>query len=287
LRAGGVQGSAMCNCPACRPCSAPRVSAMMTPSPGASRAFSDAPVPPGLPLARLFGSLALLPLMALQGEITRRRVPRLELAKPPYHGTIAGVGRPIRILAMGESSVSGIGLASGEETVAAATARSLARLTNRPATWRTQGRSGATVREGIDYLLPCLASEPADLLIVAFGVNDVMALRSPSRFADDLKEFISTARNRIGSEAAVVVGGVAPVHSFPALRSPLSNVLGWWADALQAAAEGLSRRLPRLVVERLPPRLEPERFAVDGFHTNAGAHALWGEDIAALAMPLL
>ena len=273
--------------PSADPCSAPRFSAMMTPCAGASDAFSDAPVSPGLPLSRLFGSLALLPLLALQAQITRRRVPRLASAKPPHHGTIAGVGRPIRILAMGESSVSGIGLASGEETVAAATARSLARLTNRPATWRTQGRSGATVREGIDYLLPCLASEPADLLIVAFGVNDVMALRSPSRFADDLKEFISTARNRIGSEAAVVVGGVAPVHSFPALRSPLSNVLGWWADALQAAAEGLSRRLPRLVVERLPPRLEPERFAVDGFHTNAGAHALWGEDIAALAMPLL
>ena len=280
--------------PPADPCSAPRFSAMMTPCAGASDAFSDAPVSPsdapvspGLSLSRLFGSLALLPLVALQAQITRRRVPRLASAKPPHHGTIAGVGRPIRILAMGESSVSGIGLASGEETVAAATARSLARLTNRPATWRTQGRSGATVREGIDYLLPCLASEPADLLIVAFGVNDVMALRSPSRFADDLKEFISTARNRIGSEAAVVVGGVAPVHSFPALRSPLSNVLGWWADALQAAAEGLSRRLPRLVVERLPPRLEPERFAVDGFHTNAGAHALWGEDIAALAMPLL
>jgi len=35
------------------------------------------------------------------------------------------------------------------------------------------------------------------------------------------------------------------------------------------------------------PRLEPERFARDGFHTNAQSHALWGEDIAALAMPLL
>jgi hypothetical protein len=28
-------------------------------------------------------------------------------------------------------------------------------------------------------------------------------------------------------------------------------------------------------------------FAADGFHLNAHAHALWGEDIAALALPLL
>jgi len=31
----------------------------------------------------------------------------------------------------------------------------------------------------------------------------------------------------------------------------------------------------------------PELFASDGFHPNGRAHALWGEEIAALALPLL
>jgi lysophospholipase L1-like esterase len=113
-----------------------------------------------------------------------------------------------------------------------------------------------------------------------------MANRSMSGFADDLEELIRTVRNRVG-EAAVVVAGVAPVNSFPALPSPLRNVLGWRSQALQAAAERLIRRLPRLAVQRFAPRIAPEMFAVDGFHPNAQGHSLWGEEIAALALPLL
>jgi lysophospholipase L1-like esterase len=252
----------------------------------ASDTFSEKPVPTKLPIARLFGSIALLPLVAVQGGVTRRRVPRLASAKPPHHGALAGVGPVIRVVGMGESSVSGVGLASGEETVTAATARSLARCTSRRVSWRALGRSGASVKRGLEHLLPSVASEPAELLIVAFGVNDAMEYRSASGFADDLEEFIRAARDRIG-EAAVVVAGVAPVDSFPALPSPLRNALGWRSQALQVAAERLAGRLPRLVVHRFAPRIEPELFAVDGFHPNAQGHAIWGEQIAALALPLL
>ena len=46
-------------------------------------------------------------------------------------------------------------------------------------------------------------------MIVAFGVNDATSYRSPSAFADDLTELVTTARDRVG-DAAVVIGGVAP-----------------------------------------------------------------------------
>jgi lysophospholipase L1-like esterase len=152
--------------------------------------------------------------------------------------------------------------------------------------WRANGLSGATVREALENLLPCVTSEPADLLIVAFGVNDATAYRSPAGFADDLEDLVRAARQRVG-EAAVVIAGVAPLSSFPAVPWPLRSVLGWRSAALQVAAERLIGRLTRLVVERFPARLEPDLFASDGFHPNARAHARWGEEIAALALPLL
>ena len=65
--------------------------------------------------AGLFGSLALLPLVIAQGTRTRRRVQCLPPATPPYHGSVPGVGKPIRLLAIGESTVCGVGLASGDE----------------------------------------------------------------------------------------------------------------------------------------------------------------------------
>jgi lysophospholipase L1-like esterase len=49
----------------------------------------------------------------------------------------------------------------------------------------------------------------------------------------------------------------------------------------------LTKRLPRLVVERFSQPFVPDLFSRDGFHPNRRAHAKWGEEIAALALPLV
>jgi lysophospholipase L1-like esterase len=235
--------------------------------------------------AGLLGSLALLPLVVVQGKATLRRAPYLPPAQPPHCGEVEGEGPIIRLLAIGESTVAGVGLKHGGEAVAATTAQALARSTGQPVAWRAEGMSGATVSQGIERLLPRIASEPADLLVVAFGVNDVLTYRSPSAFGDDLAALVRAARDRIG-DAAVIIAGVAPLVSFPAVPWPLGSILGWRSTALQVAAERLTARLPRLAVERFSD-LGPDLFAADGFHPNARAHVLWGEEIARLALPLL
>jgi lysophospholipase L1-like esterase len=235
--------------------------------------------------AGLFGSCMLLPLVMAQAAATRRRVPRLPPAQPPHHGSVAGAGKSIRLLAIGESTVSGVGLTRGDETVAATTARALADLTGRPVAWRAEGVSGATVSAAREQILGRIGSEPADLLIVAFGVNDATAYRSPRAFADDLVALVTGARDRVGN-AAVVITGVAPLNCFPALPWPLRNILGWRSAALQAAADGLTERLPHLVVERISA-VESDLFACDGFHPNPRAHAIWGQEVAMLARPLI
>jgi lysophospholipase L1-like esterase len=234
----------------------------------------------------LFGSIALFPLVALQGTLTRRRIPCLPPVRSPCRGLVPGRGSTIRLLAIGESTVAGVGLAHGEETVAATTARALARHTTRPVAWHGHGLSGATVSEAAERLLPRIAAQPADLLVIAFGVNDTIAYRRPAAFAEDLAALVTAARARIG-QAAVVVAGVAPLACFPALPWPLRTILNWRSVALQKAAEGLAAGFPRLVVERFSEPPGPHLFAVDGFHPNMEAHALWGDEIASLALPLL
>ena len=103
----------------------------------------------------LAGSVALLPLAWAQGSVTRRRVCR---DCPP----LAGVGRPIRVVGIGEFSVSGVGLCRGDETVTAVTARALARQTGRPRLGGLAGSPGATVQDALQRLLPRVAPEPAD-----------------------------------------------------------------------------------------------------------------------------
>lgn len=196
------------------------------------------------------------------------------------------MGPPLRLLAIGESTVCGVGVERGDMTVTAETARALSRRTGRPVRWQALGLSGATAREGMAKLLPRVAPEPADLLIVAFGVKDTLMYRPPRAFADDVAALVDALRQRVG-DAPAVIAGVAPVDLCPALPRPLRTILGWRARALQAAVEDLPRRLARVVVERITIAIGPELFAVDGFHPNEQAHKLWAAELAALALPLV
>jgi len=92
-------------------------------------------------------------------------------------------------------------------------------MTGRSVAWRAEGLSGATVRDAFTQLLPRIPSEPAELLVVAFGVNDATAYRSPAAFADDLAGFVTAARTRIG-DAAVIIGGSLPSIVFQLFRGP-------------------------------------------------------------------
>jgi len=240
----------------------------------------------GVLCAGLIGSLAFLPIAMAQGAVTRRRVPILPPANGPHHGRVAGVGKPIRLLAIGESSVSGVGVSRSDETVAAVTARALGRLTNRPVVWRALGFSGATAREATAQLVHRIVPEPIDVLVVAFGVNDATSYRSPIGFTKDIVKLVTTVRARVG-DAAVVIAGVAPLSSFPALPWPLRTILGWRSKALQAAVDRVPDRLTGVVVERFSTPLGADLFAEDKFHPNSKAHELWGEGIAALALPLV
>ena len=159
------------------------------PSPAASRAALA---------AGLVGSLALLPVARRRARQPAGACRVCLLPSRPDQGSVPGTGAPIRVLAIGKSTICGIGVARGDETVTAATARALARSTGRPVAWRAHGLSGATARDGLGRLLPRIAPEPADLLIVAFCVNDVTAYRSPAAFADDLVAIVTAARQRVG-----------------------------------------------------------------------------------------
>ena len=151
----------------------------------------------------VLASLVLLPLVWVQGSVTRRRIARLPAASAPHRGDVPGRGRPIRVLAIGESSISGVGISRGDESVTAMAARELARRTGRRVVWRAYGLSGATARQALEQLLPSIAVEPVDLVFVAFGVNDATGYRSPAAYSNDLAALITAIRDRVG-EAAVV-----------------------------------------------------------------------------------
>jgi lysophospholipase L1-like esterase len=227
----------------------------------------------------------LLPLLAAQGRRMRRITPRLPPAAGPGFG-ICGetlAGPPLRLLAVGESPVAGVGVDRHEQAITAALARALAQRLARPVHWRACGMNGVTVRQAQDQLLPLVPAQPVDVLLVAFGVNDSTAFHSARRWQADLALLLESLRARC-QPGVVLVSGVPPLAQFPGLPQPLRWVLGLKAAALDQVVANLPgvRHVPMQHHQGLAGMM-----ASDNYHPSALGCDAWARDLAQAARPFL
>lgn len=232
--------------------------------------------------------LPLAPLWALQGLRVARRTPRLEPASGAAQGLSGRKGRRrLRLLVIGESTVAGVGAASHASALTGQIAEQLAEACHCAVQWTAAGRIGATARAATDLLLPTLRCERADIVVVALGVNDVLSLRSPQRWRDDLQRLIEALRERLGP-VPVVLAAVPPIASFPTLAEPLRSVLGRRAWRLDMAAQALAATMPAVLHDgaQLDARADGV-FCSDRFHPSERGYALWGRQLATAAVRAL
>lgn len=218
-------------------------------------------------------AVPLAPLLAAQALWVRRTTPRLPEAAGPATGSTAGgtcpchapASPPIRLAVLGESTAAGVGVGTHDEGLAGHLAADLARRTGRPVTWQVAARSGATARRVVADLVGGLA--PADLAVVALGVNDLLELTRLRAFERDLTELLTLV-----PAEHVLVSAMAPVGRFPALPRPLRTVMGLRARALDEV-------IARVAGERYAPAELPVEaegfFAADGFHPSARGYQAW------------
>lgn len=224
----------------------------------------------------------LLPLLLMQGRRVRRVTPRLPEAGGPATGcvTVAGDERPVTLLAIGESPVAGVGVATHEEAITGQLALALSGSLGRSVAWRACGRNGVTAADALVELAPLLPEAKADIVAIAFGVNDTTAFRTPDRWRRDLHRIWEAVQRRC-EPRLIILCGVPPVGRFPALPQPLRSVLGLKADVLDRVARELAAQLPRTL--HVPVLLEPGStgmMAEDGYHPSAAGCSRWAEVVA-------
>lgn len=228
-------------------------------------------------------SLLGAPLYWWQGRRVRRETPRLDEAPGERSGHLPGAGPVLRIVGLGESPMAAVGLSDQSEGVIVMLARQLATASARPIEWRTAARSGATARFTTDELLPQVDAAPTDLVIVALGVNDCLALASPKRWRADLALLTRAISERLEPQR-ILLAGIPPMQRFPALPPPLSTMMGLRATLLDAVSRQFAARRGDMLHAPMDFVDRPDGlFCRDGFHPNARAHALWARQLAALA----
>lgn len=267
----------------------------------------------------------LLPLMVWQGKQIRASVPKLPEAKDPK-GTApaprpaaaatapcstasaaaasasdaaslraadapsAKAKRPLQVIAIGESTFAGVGVATHAEGFTGAFAASLAKHLDRSVQWRVYARSGYTAKRVREKLLPKIEEAQTDLVLVGLGGNDAFRLNRPTEWRKDCMALIEGLQQRFPG-VPIVFCQMPPIREFPAFSALIKSTVG-------GLVEMLGRTLVQLVDEydgvfalsdtitlqawsqRFGLTATPSDYFSDGVHPSGLTYRIWAQDVA-------
>jgi lysophospholipase L1-like esterase len=208
--------------------------------------------------------------------VARRRLPSLEGldATGPVPGRDPDRA-PIRLVALGDSTLTGPGLVSPDDIWLR---RSLLDLELEPAVDVTSLAVGGSRAADVLAVVPeALALDP-DVVVVAVGSNDALHGTGYRAFTESLDAIVSRLLDQVRAVGVCNVGDLGNVARVP---MPLSSVLRQRSLAISRRIEGVVARHDRAVLFDVTASNVGFRdrgvFAEDLFHPNRRGHALWAE----------
>ena len=136
--------------------------------------------------------LLLGPLLLWQG----RRVRATALRLPEAAGPRTAEGSALRLLIVGDSSAAGVGAAHQDEALAGRLAQALAARLGRPVGWQLVATSGHSSEQAL-AALAATELAPADVLVTALGVNDVVDRVAPLQALAALERIQALFRSQL------------------------------------------------------------------------------------------
>jgi lysophospholipase L1-like esterase len=224
-------------------------------------------------LAKRIGFWLLLPLSGVQGLWLRRTAIRLPEASGAVSG-VCGQGEALHLLALGDSIIAGVGTGTRERSLPVQFALALAGSRKCGVHWYTDGANGADISDLLHTLRKLHDEQPADVILISIGVNDVTGLRSTRHWRTLVDQLVLALREK-WPRAKVIFAGLPPMGVFPLPPQPLRFTLGHRAATLDAIAAGIISRQPGML--HIPTEINPlaQEFCEDGFHPSAESCAYW------------
>ncbi len=226
----------------------------------------------------LVSGLCLLPVspfLYLQARYTRWKVGRLPDAGGATSGAVGSGSQMLKLLAIGESTVAGIGAKTHQEALTGQFAKHLSRRTSKKIEWHAYGQSGITISKTLKELIPKIPAKEFDVIVVALGANDVFKLNSPEGFRKDLAQLISVLREK-NPDAVMFLANVPMIRDFIALPNPLKYVLSRLAKLHHFNAIDLIAGIERAYYYDDLGRVNDDFFS-DGIHPSERGYDLWSE----------
>ena len=219
--------------------------------------------------------LPFVPFLYWQGQRTRKKVGRLPDAAGETVGQFGENEPVLNLLAIGESTVAGVGAGNHTEALAGQLAKFLSLETEKAVRWHAVGESGITAQETLERLVPDVPDAEMDLVVIGLGGNDTFKVNSPNRFVRDMTKLVETLREKYPN-ARILLTNTPMVIDFTALPQPLKFVL--WRVS----------RLHHMAIKKAVAEMENvfyfdeaervgEDFFSDGVHPSPFGYTLWSE----------
>lgn len=226
-----------------------------------------------------FGGLLvspLLPFMYLQGQFVRLKVGRLPDAGGKNTGEIGNDEETINLLAIGESTIAGIGARNHKEAFTGQFAKHLSSKIGKKVKWHAFGVSGITVKRTIREIVPNIPNEPMDVIVIALGANDVFGISSPKKWRKDISELINILQTKYPN-TEIFLANVPMIRDFLALPNPLRYTLSRLAKLYHFNTIDLVSKLKNVHYFEDVDKVDDDFFCEDGVHPSVRGYDLWSE----------
>lgn len=228
----------------------------------------------------ILSGIALLPfalLLYLQGQYTRRKIGKLPDAEGETIGKFGDRKEAVKLLAIGESTVAGVGARTHETALTGQFAKHLSNKIGKTVVWFAVGRSGITAGETILELVPKIPDEQFDYIMVGLGGNDVLKLSSPSKWRRDMTKLLGILQDKNPS-AKIFITNAPAVRLSPVLPQPIKFLLGHLSALHDKNTKEFTGEMENVFYFHQPTEVIEDFFA-DGLHPSEKGYDVWSEAI--------
>jgi lysophospholipase L1-like esterase len=221
--------------------------------------------------------LPFAPLLYLQGQRTRRRVGVLPGAGGPNTGRTGEADEAVEMLAIGESTIAGLGAKTHQTAFAGQFARELSERIGMAVNWSVVGRNGVTAERTIRELVPQIPNKRFDYILVGLGGNDVMKLSSPRKWRRDMTQLLQILKDH-SPDAVIFLSNCPVIKLSPAIPQPINAILWELSKLHDANIKEIAAQTESVFYYHQPTNVPPDFFA-DGIHPSEMGYAEWSRSM--------
>ena len=235
-------------------------------------------------------ALPLLPILYFQGKKIRKEVPKLPEAQNPTGYIKTNSENTLKILAIGESTIAGVGVDFHKNGFIGALAKEIATQKNISILWKVYAKSGYTAKLVRKRILPKIEESNADIIVIGLGGNDAFSLNSPDVWMFQINFLIKELKKKF-PKTPIFFTNMPPIKEFPAFTSSVKFVIG---NLVEIFGKRLYRRIHKkqyvffnneIVTlkswqKKYDIKGSTNVFFSDGVHPSKITYQTWGKDMA-------